>query len=441
MEIGFVGLGRMGLNMVRRVAPAGHRVVAWDRNAGPVGEAVQAGARGAASLADLVQQLTPPRAVWIMIPAGNPTESTIAELAELCTRGDVVIDGGNSYYRDSMRRAETLRARGIHFVDAGTSGGIWGLTVGYCLMVGGEADAVNAIRSVLETLAPKDGFAHVGPSGAGHFVKMVHNGIEYGMLQAYAEGFEIMERSRFSLDLHAIAALWNHGSVVRSWMLELAERAFANDTHLADIAGYVEDSGEGRWTVQEAMELDVPAPIITLSLLARFRSRQQESFSAKVIAALRKEFGGHAVRTATDGEAHPVSASSGRGEAPSRDAEGRMRQTSINTSDAGRAKTSDGRGRTSAPRAGDNARAASSGRTDAGRPTPLTDHSAPSSRSAGTKARTMTREHTGAGRATSPSDYSTTPAREAGSTARAAQSVPASAQKRGATRRSPRRSR
>jgi 6-phosphogluconate dehydrogenase len=235
--------------------------------------------------------------IWIMVPSGKPVDDTIDALVPHLGRGDVLIDGGNSNYRDSARRAAALRARGIEFIDSGTSGGIWGLENGYCLMVGGTREAVARCEPVFRTLAPPDGFAHVGPSGAGHFVKMIHNGIEYAMLEAYAEGYEILAaKKEFGLDLHRIAALWNRGSVVRSWMNELAERAFARDPTLAGLRGYVEDSGEGRWTVQEAIDLDVPAPAIALSLFARFRSRQDESFGAKVIAALRNEFGGHAVK-------------------------------------------------------------------------------------------------------------------------------------------------
>ena len=297
MEIGFVGLGRMGLNMVRRLSPKGHHIVAFDRSADAVAEATRSGAVGASTLNELVQTLEAPRTIWVMVPSGDPTEDTLLQLAEICQPGDIVIDGGNSNFKDSIRRADMLRERGIQFIDAGTSGGIWGLTEGYCLMVGGEVGAVDAVKPVFLDLAPVDGFAHVGPSGAGHYAKMVHNGIEYGMMQAYAEGFEILEKSRYEFDLRKIADLWNHGSVVRSWLLELAERAFAQDAHLEQIAGYVEDSGEGRWTVQEAMDLSVPAPVITLSLQTRFRSRQPESFTAKILAALRNQFGGHAVKT------------------------------------------------------------------------------------------------------------------------------------------------
>ena len=251
---------------------------------------------GSRSLADFVQQLSQPRAAWLMVPSGDPVDQTIEQLLPQLAKGDVIIDGGNSYYKDSIRRAEKLKQQGIYFVDAGTSGGIWGLKVGYCMMLGGEKEIVERLDPIFKTLAPKDGYLHVGPSGAGHFVKMIHNGIEYGMLQAYGEGFELLKASGFDLDLGKIAHLWNQGSVVRSWLLELAESAFNKDPELASIKGYVEDSGEGRWTVLEAVERDVPASVLTLSLFARFASRQEDSFSAKVIAALRNEFGGHAVK-------------------------------------------------------------------------------------------------------------------------------------------------
>lgn len=297
MEIGMIGLGRMGANMTRRLLQGGHRVVVYDRDQAAVQAAAAEGAAGVASLIEVVSALVAPRAIWIMVPAGDPVEATIAALRPHLGPGDVLIDGGNSNYKDSIRRAATLRDAGIHFVDAGTSGGVWGLSVGYCLMVGGEDEAVRLIEPALRTLAPEDGYLHVGPSGAGHFTKMVHNGIEYGMLQAFGEGFEILQRSRFDIDLHAVAELWRHGSVVRSWLLDLLADALAKNGTLEGIAGYVEDSGEGRWTVYEAIEQDTPAPVLTLSLLARFASRQQESFSAKVIAALRNEFGGHAIKT------------------------------------------------------------------------------------------------------------------------------------------------
>ncbi len=296
MEIGMIGLGRMGGNMTRRLLQGGHRVVVFDRSTEAVQAAEAEGATAAGSLAELVQSLQPPRPVWMMVPAGAPVEATIAELSPLMSSGDVLIDGGNSNYKDTIRRAEALAPTGIRYVDAGTSGGIWGLTEGYCLMVGGEPEAYALIEPALTTLAPENGCLHVGPSGAGHFTKMMHNGIEYGMLQAFGEGFEILRNSRFDLDLHAIAELWRHGSVVRSWLLDLLERALAQDATLDGVRGYVEDSGEGRWTVFEAIDQDTPAPVLTLSLLARFASRQQESFSAQVIAALRREFGGHAIR-------------------------------------------------------------------------------------------------------------------------------------------------
>ncbi len=298
MQLAMIGLGRMGGNMVQRLLPGGHELVVYDRSADAVRAHVAQGAKGAKDLADVAQQLAPRRVVWLMVPAGAPVQSTIEQLVPHLATGDIIIDGGNSNFRDSMRRAEALQAQGIEFVDAGTSGGIWGLTVGYCLMIGASPRAFRHCEPIFRTLAPPDGYAHVGPPGAGHYVKMVHNGIEYGLLQAYAEGYEILHASQdFQLNLCQIAKLWNHGSVVRSWLNELAERAFSRDGQLATIRGYVEDSGEGRWTVEEAMHLDVPAPVITLSLLARFQSRQEESFGAKVIAALRNEFGGHAVQT------------------------------------------------------------------------------------------------------------------------------------------------
>jgi 6-phosphogluconate dehydrogenase len=297
MRLAMVGLGRMGGNMTRRLLRDGHEVVAWDRSADAVSELAGDGAEGAKDLADLVRRLKAPRLVWLMVPSGAPVDQTIEQLLPGLARGDIVVDGGNSNFHDTMRRGAALQARGIELVDAGTSGGIWGLELGYCLMVGGSKAAVSRAEPVFRSLAQEGGYAHVGLTGAGHYVKMVHNGIEYGLLQAYAEGYEILHQSKdFDLDLHQIAALWNHGSVVRSWLNELAERAFAESADLAGIRGYVEDSGEGRWTVQEAIDLSVPAPVITLSLLMRFASRQDESYSAKVIAALRHQFGGHAVK-------------------------------------------------------------------------------------------------------------------------------------------------
>jgi 6-phosphogluconate dehydrogenase len=272
-------------------------VVVYDRIAEVTQRYVSQGAIGATSPIEITSKLKSPRIVWIMVPAGKPVDDMIAALLPGLGKGDVIIDGGNSNFHDSMRRAADLQGKGIRFVDSGTSGGIWGLANGYCLMIGASQEAFTLCEPIFKTLAPPDGYAHMGPPGSGHYVKMIHNGIEYGMLQAYAEGYEILHASRdFKLDLHKIAAVWNHGSVVRSWLNELAETAFEKDTELSDLRGYVEDSGEGRWTVQEAIDLDVPAPVITLSLLTRLRSRQADSFSAKVIAALRNEFGGHAVK-------------------------------------------------------------------------------------------------------------------------------------------------
>jgi 6-phosphogluconate dehydrogenase len=298
MQLGMIGLGRMGGNMTERLLRGGHEVIVYDRDPAAVERAVAKQAVAAADLMDLARRLTGPPAVWLMVPAGAPVDDTIAALEPALGPGSILIDGGNSNFKDTIRRAAALHERGIELVDSGTSGGIWGLENGYCLMVGGSTEAVQRLEPVFRTLAPPDGWAHVGPSGAGHYVKMVHNGIEYAMLQAYAEGYEVLHASKqFELDLHKIAAVWNHGSVVRSWINELAERAFASDADLAGLKGWVDDSGEGRWTIQEAIDLDVPLPAITLALFARFRSRQQESFGAKVIAALRHEFGGHAVKS------------------------------------------------------------------------------------------------------------------------------------------------
>jgi 6-phosphogluconate dehydrogenase len=299
MQIGFVGLGRMGGNMVHRILrDSDNEVIAFDPGAEAVKAAVGVGAGAAESLEDLVSKLDKPRAVWLMVPAGQITQQSIDQLIELLDEGDMIVDGGNSRWTDSKAHAEAAAARGIDFVDVGTSGGVWGLEVGYCMMVGGSDDAVKRLSPILDVLAPPDGWSHMGSHGSGHYVKMVHNGIEYGLLQAYAEGFEILHASDYDLDLHEVSRLWNQGSVVRSWLLELAERAFeADGTDLDHIRGYVEDSGEGRWTVFDAIDKDVPAPVITLSLLARFSSRQEESYSAKVIAALRNQFGGHAVKS------------------------------------------------------------------------------------------------------------------------------------------------
>jgi 6-phosphogluconate dehydrogenase len=295
MQIGFVGLGRMGANMVTRLRRDDHDVVAFDLSADAVAAVEHEGARGAGSLEALVAALDAPRRIWVMVPSGDPVEQTLTALAGLLEPGDLLVDGGNSNFHDTQRRAATLAERQIRFCDVGVSGGVWGLQVGYCMMAGGAEEDVAALRPVLDTLAPPDGWLRVGPVGAGHYVKMIHNGIEYGMLQAYGEGFELLQGSQFDLELGPIAHLWNQGSVVRSWLLELAERAFAQDGDLAHVRGWVDDSGEGRWTVQEAIDQSTPAPILTLALLARFASRQDESFSAKVIAALRNEFGGHAI--------------------------------------------------------------------------------------------------------------------------------------------------
>ena len=299
MEIGMIGLGRMGGNMVQRLLKGGHRVVTYDRSADAVTASETQGAAGASSLEELVGQLSQPRAVWIMVPAGQPTEDTIDSLIPLLSAEDTILDGGNSYYKDSMKRAKRLEGHGIDFMDVGTSGGIWGLAEGYSLMIGGEKQVYQRLEPIFQTLAPGDnqGLSHVGPAGAGHFVKMVHNGIEYGMMQAYAEGFEIMEaKKEFGLDLGQIAEGWRYGSVVRSWLLDLATAALEEDPKLDGLEAYVDDSGEGRWTVHESIDLAVPAPVISLALQQRFRSRQDGPFGVKMLAALRNQFGGHAVR-------------------------------------------------------------------------------------------------------------------------------------------------
>jgi 6-phosphogluconate dehydrogenase len=296
MQIGLIGLGKMGGHMVQRLLKDGHQVVVYDKNPAPAQELAKQGATPAGSLSDLVGKLKAPKVVWCMVPAGEITLQTIRSVAAEMSKGDIIIDGGNSFYKDSRQTAEEVGKKGIYFLDAGTSGGIWGLKNGYCLMVGGDQSAFRTAEPIFKTLAPKDGYLYMGPSGAGHFVKMIHNGIEYGMLQAYAEGFEILKASDYKLDFAKIAHLWNQGSVVRSWILELAESAFAKNPVLDGIAPYVVDSGEGRWTVAEAVEKNVPAPVITLSLLERLRSRDAECFGDKVIAALRNEFGGHAIK-------------------------------------------------------------------------------------------------------------------------------------------------
>ena len=302
MQIGFVGLGKMGGNMALRLAVGspdgkvrgGHSVVGYARDPNPDLASVP-GVEVVRSVDEMVRMLAPPRAVWVMVPAGKPTETVISDLAERLAADDVIIDGGNSYFRDTIRRAEGLSKRGIGFLDAGTSGGIWGRSEGYCMMVGGDATYVERIRPIFDTLAPPDGWIHTGRSGSGHFVKMIHNGIEYGLMEAYGEGFEILRKSEFSPDLHKVAHVWNRGSVIRSWLLELAEDMLKEDHTLQSIQPYVEDSGEGRWTVQAAIDENVPAPVIAASLFARFESRDKENYSARFCAALRKQFGGHDV--------------------------------------------------------------------------------------------------------------------------------------------------
>jgi len=297
MQIGFVGLGRMGGNMVRRLLQGGHQIVAYDRSPEAIKAAEQSGAVAASTVEELVAKLAPPRSVWVMVPAGKPTAEMVTQLASLLASGDTIIDGGNSHYKEDALRAAELKQKNLHYLDVGTSGGIWGLKVGYCLMIGGEQDVYARHEPIFCTLAPENGYGYMGNHGAGHYVKMIHNGIEYGLMQAYAEGFELLHQSDFQLDLPAIAGLWMQGSVVRSWLLELAASALQKDPQLVRIEGYVEDSGEGRWTILDAIEKDVPAPIITQSLFTRFRSRQHESFADKLLAALRNEFGGHAVKS------------------------------------------------------------------------------------------------------------------------------------------------
>ena len=299
MRIGMVGLGKMGGNMTSRLLKGGHEVVVIDHNQDAISKAESEGADGAESLEDLIGKLKTPRIVWIMVPAGDPTESLLNELGELLSDGDTVIDGGNSNYKDTQRRATELKEKGISLVDVGTSGGVWGLAEGYSMMIGGEASKVKQLQSVFETLAPAEnmGWGHVGSNGAGHFVKMVHNGIEYGLMQAYAEGFEIMKaKEEYDLDLHNIAEIWRYGSVVRSWLLDLTAEALKEDPDLTNVKDWVADSGEGRWTVAEAIDLDIPAPVITLSLMMRLVSRQDERYSAKLLAAMRNQFGGHAIK-------------------------------------------------------------------------------------------------------------------------------------------------
>lgn len=302
MKLGMIGLGRMGANMVRRLIRGGHTVIGYNRSPQVVIDLQKEdGMLPAFTLQELVDQLVTPRILWTMLPAGNVTDQMLDQLLPLLTPGDILVDGANSNYKDTIKRAERLESRGLHCVDAGVSGGIWGLTEGYSLMIGGDREITDQLSPIFETLAPaKDaGWGRVGPHGAGHFVKMIHNGIEYGMMEAYAEGFELLRNKQdFKLDLHQVAQIWQQGSVVRSWLLDLAEAAFRDDTELAGIKGWVADSGEGRWTVQEAIDQDVPAPVITMSLFRRFESRQEESFAAKVLAALRNQFGGHEIKKA-----------------------------------------------------------------------------------------------------------------------------------------------
>ncbi len=300
MQIAMIGLGRMGMNMGRRLLRGGHQVVAYNRTPARARRLAEEGATAADSLADLIEKLAPPRVVWLMLPAGRIVDEHIEQLTGLLSAGDMIVDGGNSYYKDDIRRFESLARRNIRYLDAGVSGGIWGLTVGYCLMLGGDEAAYRHLIPVFRTLAPENGYLYCGGAGAGHFVKMIHNGIEYGLMQAYGEGFELLEASpyREGLRYSEVARLWNQGSVIRSWLLELLEKAFESDADLSDIQGFVEDSGEGRWTVMQAIETNVPAEVIALSLLRRFRSRQNNTFTDKVIAALRREFGGHAVTPA-----------------------------------------------------------------------------------------------------------------------------------------------
>lgn len=299
MELGFIGLGKMGMNMVTRLQQGQHRVVAYDRTADLVKQAEGVGCVGATSPEDMIAKLKTPRVVWIMVPSGPPTEETVKKVASLLTAGDTIIDGGNTNFHDDVRRAAELAKMSIHYADAGTSGGIWGLKLGYCLMVGGEKPVVDRLAPIFKTLAPEDGWAYMGGHGAGHYVKMVHNGIEYSMMQGYAEGFELMSKSEYKLDLARIADLWMHGSVVRSWLLELTAGALKENPKLDGLKGYVQDSGEGRWTIIDAIDKDVPVPTLTAALFTRFRSRQEESFAEKLLAAMRNAFGGHAVRKRT----------------------------------------------------------------------------------------------------------------------------------------------
>ncbi|HEX9744490.1 MAG TPA: decarboxylating 6-phosphogluconate dehydrogenase [bacterium] len=297
MELAIIGLGKMGLNMVERLTRDGHTVYGYSRSKKHKAAVAERGGIHPDSYEELVtSQKQTPKVVWLMVPEGDPVDENIEAVLPYMSKGDVIIDGGNTMYKDTKRRFEYVTGKGLHYMDAGTSGGVWGLEVGYCLMVGGTKEAFEIMEPIYKSLAPPDGYLHCGPAGAGHYVKMVHNGIEYGMMQAYAEGFQILEHSEYDLNLEKVSHLWNQGSVIRSWLCELAELMFAEDTHLENITGFTQDSGEGRWTVQEAIDLSVPAPVITLSLLTRFRSRQNESFSDKCVAALRRQFGGHSVQ-------------------------------------------------------------------------------------------------------------------------------------------------
>jgi 6-phosphogluconate dehydrogenase len=297
LQLGMIGLGRMGSGMTQRLLQGGHQVLVFDRSDEAMQAIASKGAKKSSSLQDLGQKLKAPRIVWLMIPSGPPIDDTIQQLQGTLSPGDIIVDGGNSNYRDSVRRAERLQTQQIEFLDAGVSGGVWGLKEGFCLMIGGKEPVFKQLEPIFKTLAPSEGYAYVGPSGAGHYSKMVHNGIEYSLLQGYAEGFEVLKASPYEFDLRQLSALWNHGSVIRSWLLELAESAFSRDPQLSHIRGYVEDTGEGRWTLEEAIDHAVPAPALAMSLFMRFRSRQDDSFAAKVLAALRNEFGGHAVKT------------------------------------------------------------------------------------------------------------------------------------------------
>ncbi|MCC6543737.1 MAG: decarboxylating 6-phosphogluconate dehydrogenase [Nitrospirae bacterium] len=297
MHIGMIGLGKMGMNMARRLLVGGHKVTAYNRTPERINEIEKEGVIGAYTLEEMITTLPAPRTVWLMVPAGKPVDEFIGRLQPLLERGDIIIDGGNSFYKDDIRHEAELKPYGIHYMDAGVSGGIWGLQIGYCLMIGGDKKIYEYVEPVFKTLAPESGYLYCGKTGSGHFVKMVHNGIEYGMMAAYAEGFEILKTSPYgdNMDLSRVSNLWNHGSVIRSWLLELAESAFTKDKNLSSITGYVEDSGEGRWIVQEAVDMAVPLPVISSALFQRFRSREAESFADKVLAALRHEFGGHGV--------------------------------------------------------------------------------------------------------------------------------------------------